>query len=149
MTSHTGLWNGFLVAALLLGAGVLAGAAYPEDQVTQPTQPVMDGAHLFRTYCASCHGISARGDGPLADAMRRRPPNLTEFQKRNQGVFSRDLVFSIIDGRQKVRGHGGPDMPVWGDAFKRTLEGGDEKSITLRIQALVEYLESIQLRNTQ
>jgi len=25
----------------------------------------------------------------------------------------------IIDGRHPVPGHGGPDMPVWGDAFKR------------------------------
>lgn len=148
MTTHIGLWGGSLVVAVLLGAPVFAGLPPPVDQATQATQAIMDGAYLFRTYCASCHGTSARGDGPLADAMSRRPPNLTEFQKRNQGVFSKDLVFRIIDGRQKVRGHGGPDMPVWGDAFTRAVEGGDEKIVTLRIQALVDYLESIQARNT-
>ena len=25
-----------------------------------------DGASLFRTYCASCHGKEAKGDGPSA-----------------------------------------------------------------------------------
>ena len=102
------------------------------------------GADLFRRYCASCHGATARGDGPLADAMRRRPPNLTELRKRNAATYSSDLVYRIIDGRKQVRGHGGPDMPVWGDAFSRSLEGSSEDGIRKRIQALVDYVDSIQ-----
>jgi mono/diheme cytochrome c family protein len=104
-----------------------------------------NGGELFRQYCASCHGATARGDGPLAEAMRRRPPNLTEFRKRNSNAYSSDLVYRIIDGREKVRGHGGPDMPVWGDAFSRSLEGTGDDAIRARIQALVDYLESIQV----
>jgi mono/diheme cytochrome c family protein len=111
-------------------------------------QSVRNGSDLFRLYCASCHGTTARGDGPLADAMRRRPPNLTELRKRNAGTYSTDLVFRIIDGRQQVRGHGGPDMPVWGDAFSRSLEGTSEDAIHARIQALVDYIDSIQGRDT-
>ena len=107
------------------------------------------GGYLFKTYCATCHGTSARGDGPLADSMRRRPANLTEIAKRNKGTFPRDMVYQIIDGRQKVPGHGGPDMPVWGDAFLRTADGADEASVKHRIQALVDYLETLQARNTQ
>jgi hypothetical protein len=81
--------------------------------------------------------------------MRRRPANLTEIAKRNKGVFSKELVYQIIDGRSPVRGHGGPDMPVWGDAFMRTSETSDEASVRHRIQSLVEYLETIQARDGQ
>ena len=113
------------------------------------TGSVKAGADLFRTYCAACHGTSARGDGPLADSMRRRPANLTEIAKRHGGSFPADLVFRTIDGRQPVRGHGGPDMPVWGDAFMRSAEIRDEAAVRARIESLVNYLESIQLRQTQ
>lgn len=107
---------------------------------------VASGAYLFKSYCAACHGASARGDGPLADAMRRRPANLTEIAKRNGGTFPADVVFRTIDGRQPVRGHGGPEMPTWGDAFKRSAAGGDDDAVKVRIESLVKYLESIQLR---
>ena len=107
------------------------------------------GSSLFRTYCAVCHGTSARGDGPLADSMRRRPPDLTTIARREGGAFPADKVFRIIDGRQKVAGHGGPDMPVWGDVFTRTAGTNDEASVKLRIEQLVRYLESIQERGTR
>ncbi|MFN7977285.1 MAG: cytochrome c [Vicinamibacterales bacterium] len=104
------------------------------------------GDYLFRTYCAACHGTSAKGDGPLAESMRRRPANLTEIGKRNQGVFSADQVFKTIDGRTPVKGHGGPDMPVWGDVFSKSSDGGDPAVVEARIKALVAYLESIQVK---
>jgi hypothetical protein len=47
-----------------------------------------------------------------------------------------------------VRGHGGPDMPVWGDAFEKSREAGDQERVKSVIQSLVDYLESIQLRPT-
>ena len=78
--------------------------------------------------------------------MRKKPANLTEIAKRNGGEFPSDLVFRTIDGRQPVRGHGGPDMPVWGDAFERSREAGDQARVKAVIQSLVDYLESIQLR---
>jgi hypothetical protein len=58
-----------------------------------------------------------------------RPANLTENLKRNKGTFPRDLVFRVIDGRERVPGHGGPDMPAWGDAFTRSIEGGDKDAV--------------------
>jgi hypothetical protein len=36
-------------------------------------------------------------------------------------------------------------MPVWGDAFSRSLEGTGDDAIGAHIQALVDYLESIQV----
>jgi mono/diheme cytochrome c family protein len=142
----SGRWLG----ALGLAAGVaLAAPGVARAGDGGQTGQAAAGAYLFRTYCATCHGTSARGDGPLADSMRRRPANLTEIAKRNKGTYPRDLVFRIIDGRQKVPGHGGPDMPVWGDAFAKSVEGGSEESVAKRIQALVDYLETIQATNAQ
>ena len=76
------------------------------------------------------------------------PANLTELAKKNGGVFPSELVFRTIDGRQPVRGHGGPDMPVWGDAFAKSREAGDADRAKAMIQSLVDHLESIQLRPT-
>jgi mono/diheme cytochrome c family protein len=156
MTTHTVHWSGSLVAAVLVaGAATLAGSEGTVAQTNLSPQTVQQpgtgphGSTLYRTYCASCHGETARGDGPLAASMRRKPLNLTEIAKRNGGVYPRDLVFKIIDGRQKVSGHGGPDMPVWGDAFRRSVEVGDETAVAARIQALVDYLELMQARNSQ
>jgi len=105
------------------------------------------GDYLFRTYCAACHGTSAKGDGPLADSMRRRPADLTEIAKRNKGAFPGEEVFRMIDGRTPVKGHGGPDMPVWGDVFARSSEGGDADAIKRKVESLVKYLEGIQARS--
>ena len=136
----------------LLAAAVLA--MTPTAAMSQQPSPapnanqISNGAYLFRTYCAACHGPSAKGDGPLADSMRRRPPNLTEISRRHNNAYPGELVFQVIDGREKVRGHGGPDMPVWGDAFQRSVEGGSDHTVRARIQALVDFLESIQIRDT-
>ena len=132
-----------VVAAALFGVTLFASGARPAAQDQTTANRATAGGYLFKTYCASCHGESARGDGPLASSMRRRPPNLTEISKRAKGVYPRDLVFQIIDGRTKVPGHGGPDMPVWGDAFLRSADA-DESSVQKRIRSLVDYLEVIQ-----
>jgi mono/diheme cytochrome c family protein len=129
------------VGALLVG--LLAPAAATAQQAIKQTIP---GGELYRTYCATCHGTSAKGDGPLASSMRRKPSDLTEIAKRNGGEYPTELVFRTIDGKKPVRGHGGPDMPVWGDAFERARDGGDPARVQKMIQSLVDYLESIQAR---
>lgn len=133
------------VAAVVLVAGLLLAPAVAAAQ-TATSKQVLAGAEVYRTYCASCHGNAARGDGPLASAMSRKPPDLTEIAKRNGGLYPAELVFRTIDGKKPVRGHGGPDMPVWGEAFARSRRGGDPDQVKQVIQSLVDYLESIQAR---
>lgn len=136
-TRHT-----LVIAGLSLAAALLAVPA-------QAQEASATGGYLFRTYCAACHGESAKGNGPLADSMRKRPADLTEIAKRNKGVFPTEQVFRMIDGREPVKGHGGPDMPVWGDVFSRAVEGGDATVVQKRIDALVAYLAGIQVRNAE
>ena len=137
------------LACTLFILAVLAAAAPSTAWAQQTSEAVLggtDGGSLFRTYCASCHGKEAKGDGPLADNLRVRPPDLTLLAKKNKGTFDADLVYRIIDGREPVKGHGGTDMPVWGDAFKHSAEGYSEKAVKARIDAIVVHLKSVQAR---
>jgi len=137
-----------IVFLSVVGAMLVPGAASPrgQDPSSPPVHRSYSGSDLFRTYCAACHGKTARGDGPLAANMKKPPPDLTQFAARNGGVFPAALVAKIIDGRQPITGHGGPDMPVWGDAFKASRRDSSEESVQARIQAIVEFLEHIQER---
>ena len=135
-------------ARLLAGAAIVGLAAVPLVGAATPPgsqQKVrFDGSDVFRTYCVVCHGAAGKGDGPLAAGLRKPPADLTLFTKNNGGTFPKELVAKIIDGREPVKGHGGGDMPVWGDAFSRSQENADPESVKLKIQALVDYIESIQ-----
>jgi mono/diheme cytochrome c family protein len=117
---------------------------------TLQARPVANesGAALFRSYCASCHGTDARGTGPIANELRRLPPNLTTYAKRNGGAFPSERLRQIIDGRG-VSSHGDREMPVWGNAFKRTGDGLSEGAIKVRIDAIVEYLAGLQERSAE
>lgn len=133
-------------AAAILAASVMLAPGLVTPANAQEYKQSTTGGEVYRTYCASCHGTSARGDGPLASAMNKKPANLTEIAKRNGGEFPTELVFKTIDGKSPVRGHGGPDMPVWGDAFSKSREVGDAERVKEVIKSLVDYLASIQLR---
>jgi mono/diheme cytochrome c family protein len=137
----------------VLAAGILAAASLPAARAAAGPQQTAEavvsgttGAEVFKSYCASCHGTSARGDGPLADALRYRPADLTRIAQRNDGKFEAEKVHRIIDGRKSVKGHGGTDMPVWGDAFKQSATGFSEEAVKARIQSLTAYLETLQAR---
>jgi mono/diheme cytochrome c family protein len=129
-----------------IGAPAMVVAATPTEKNAEGTSDRTDGASLFRTYCASCHGVTAKGDGPLANSLRVLPPDLTRFAKRAGGKFDADKVARIVDGRDPVKGHGGSDMPVWGDAFKRSHDGYSEKAVKQRIDDIVEYVKTLQMK---
>jgi mono/diheme cytochrome c family protein len=135
-----------LAAFAIVAAGVSAAPTASGQETVETFLGGSDGGALFKTYCAVCHGKTAKGDGPLADDLRVRPPDLTLLAKRNKGTFDADQVHRIIDGREPIKGHGGPDMPVWGDAFKRSREGFSEKAVKARIDAIVDHLESVQAK---
>jgi len=105
------------------------------------------GKQLFMDNCASCHGESGMGQGPLAKLMTVEVPSLTDLSARNDGKFPMLNVIHSIDGRQGTRGHGYP-MPVWGDRFSRDVKDsglyGGEAIIRGRILSIAYYLESIQ-----
>lgn len=109
----------------------------------------------FLTYCAPCHGVSAKGDGPAGSALRVRPPDLTVIAQRHGGSFPEMEIFETIAGLDMPDSHGSRDMPVWGDLFVSEAVGGgvsieDAKRAAdeteARITNLMKYLESIQVK---
>lgn len=118
---------------------------YIESIQAPTTAPDDTGSRLFRTYCASCHGTTGRGNGPLAEQLRRMPPDLTQFTKRNGGVFPSERVYRIVDGRD-IPSHGDREMPVWGDVFREVSGESSAAAVKARIDAIVRYLSGIQER---
>ena len=43
----------------------------------------VDGASLYRAYCASCHGAAGRGDGPAVSGLASFVPDLTRIAERD------------------------------------------------------------------
>lgn len=137
-----------IVGALVIASALAVSTALGSSPATQSRPQRVDhrsGAYLFRVFCISCHGEAGKGDGPVADLLKQRPPDLTLIARRAGGVFPRDEIVRMIDGRTPVRAHGGTDMPIWGDALK-TTEGQDERIIRQRIDALASHLESLQVK---
>ena len=132
------------IRLLLVTAFSVAALAAGQTPSGPDANLAASGRGTFRTYCATCHGTAARGDGDLAQHLKVKPANLTEIAKRRGGAYPFDAVVQIIDGRQKVRGHGGGEMPVWGDAFKVTEAGHSEEEVQQRIRNLAHFLWSIQ-----
>lgn len=130
---------------LLAAAVLLRPLPVSADQATSDSKAIPSGSSLFATYCAVCHGTDAKGTGPLAASLNRRPADLTLLARNNKDTFDRDMVRRIIDGRNPVKGHGGGDMPVWGDAFERSADAGPA-AVQDRLDALVEYLSRIQTK---
>ena len=108
------------------------------------------GKEEFESKCASCHGQSAKGDGPLSRMFAKRPTDLTTMAKRNGGVFPAQRAYEIIDGRLEVEAHGPRAMPVWGREYRATapdLESYYDLRSTIaqaKIHALVDYLFRLQ-----
>jgi mono/diheme cytochrome c family protein len=131
-------------AAVILAASF--GSTAPGDLVreTKLVTSSMVGSEIYRTYCAVCHGDRGRGDGPLAGSLRSVPSDLTLLATRNGGEFPAEMVARIIDGRDPVAGHGGPDMPVWGDAFQGSE--ADDQKVEEKIQSLVAFVGTLQAK---
>jgi len=104
------------------------------------------GAELFMTHCASCHGAEAEGGGPVAAVMTITVPNLRTLAMRNRGEFPADAVAAYIDGRDQRPAHGSRTMPVWGDFLQAEDASDAERSVGLRIAALVAFIEGLQYR---
>ncbi len=109
-----------------------------------PTGSASIGRDTFRSHCATCHGIDARGEGPLAEHLRVPPANLTLIAQRNGGEFPDQEVHKMIRGDREVRGHGSSDMPVWGDVFSKSDRESAPEEVERKIADLVAYLRSIQ-----
>jgi mono/diheme cytochrome c family protein len=135
------------LAACVLTAGAFArvdAQAQPPTIVKKPAVSVSSvaGADTYREYCAVCHGIGGKGNGPAAPALKTPPPDLTMLQKRNDNKFPEDQIRATIVGQRPLPSHGAADMPIWGPIFK-SLE--DKEVTALRVGNLLKYIQRFQV----
>jgi mono/diheme cytochrome c family protein len=110
------------------------------------------GKGEYDANCAACHGVAAKGSGPIADLLKRSPTDLTTLQKRNGGIFPMARVYETIEG-VGVPAHGTRDMPVWGREYSikaaeyyMDVPYNQEAYVRARILALSEYLSRLQVK---
>jgi mono/diheme cytochrome c family protein len=133
--------------ALALAAAASLAAAPPRTEPVRAAEQrarAMSGRDLYVAYCASCHGMEGRGDGPAAEAMLMRPTDLTRLAQKHGGQFPAPRVQRLLRGLEGFPAHGGKRMPVWGPVFLPVSPAEGEAAAL--IDRLVRYLESIQAR---
>jgi mono/diheme cytochrome c family protein len=131
------------LASLALLVGVILYFA------TRPTEVIaVEGRDLYMRYCASCHGNSGTGDGPVAAALEPRPADLTRLRERYGEASPLRQTIAAIDGRQPVRAHGNSAMPVWGEIIEREMKerkiGWPQATTIQRERLIAEYVMTLQ-----
>jgi mono/diheme cytochrome c family protein len=138
---HSG-WIGLMAFLGMLGGAL---PTYAEGEAPGDKD---EGAELYRTHCATCHGIEQTGHGPMAGVLIIKPSDLTALTRNNDGVFPTGRVVRRIDGRDPLVSHGSP-MPVYGDFFEGNdvaikAPSGQPILTSAPIADLVAFLKSIQ-----
>jgi mono/diheme cytochrome c family protein len=148
--------NGLISAmcgfALILGfSACYSSRAFAQDSdVYHPagSETPVSGKQDFLNHCAPCHGTDGKGNGPELKVLPDiHPSDLTNITLKNGGVFPRQKVADMVDGRKAIPSHKRFDMPFWGVNFQQ--EGKEftpesEAKAKARIDALVNYVESLQ-----
>lgn len=112
------------------------------------------GQREYVNSCASCHGGSGKGDGPLARHLVTPSSDLTTISRRNGGIFPSRRLAEAIDGRRsaEISPHGSREMPVRGQVYRsRAAQAGatpldEEWCARGRLLALLNYLARLQPR---
>lgn len=132
------------------GIGVVAAAAllvgYGASAFDAVSLADYSGEEIFARFCASCHGDTAHGNGPVARSLGVMVPDLTKIAQ-HYGGFPTQLVRDTIDGRGAlIAAHGTRIMPVWGYEFwvEAGADAAAQQEMRTTIAKLVDYLRSIQ-----
>lgn len=131
-----------MLMRLAIAMAIAAGPVWAQDT------GVDEGRDLFLYFCAECHGNDAASQGPMAEMMALRPPDLRQLAERNGGEFPVEAVAKQIDGRQPVAAHG--DMPVFGPSLDEdqyvalALPSGQPMMVPRSLSNLISYLQSVQ-----
>jgi mono/diheme cytochrome c family protein len=139
--------NRLLVIAMT--AALAAGMSYAEQAKTI-TIPVTktgatNGRLMYGSYCAPCHGVDGRGQGPVASALKVPPPDLTLLSRNNHGVFPDNHIVIVLQNGTDIKVHGTAEMPVWGPILGKMNQNNPQERL-LRISNLNRYLESLQVK---
>jgi mono/diheme cytochrome c family protein len=108
---------------------------------TNPTS----GKQMYTSYCAPCHGVDGRGNGPAASALKTAPADLTGLAKANHGKFPDTHILTVLKFGSEMPSHGSAEMPVWGPILGRMGQVNSQDK-DLRMTNLSRYLETLQVK---
>ena len=131
-TCHIAIASMFFFSASAL-------AADSQDQT-----PIVSGKDEYVWNCAECHGQDGRGNGPLAEALIKKPADLTQIAKNNLGVFPEEKIFKMIAGAEDVVGHQSLQMPRFWERFQHSESKRGYEPSDIRIKAIVDHLKELQ-----
>jgi mono/diheme cytochrome c family protein len=135
---------------VLFAATIAAGVIYADQSKSNITiqaknTPPTNGKQMYATYCAPCHGVDGKGNGPVAPALKTMPANLTVLSRDNGGVSPSEHVIGVLEHGVGIPAHGTAQMPVWGPTLGK-IDQGYHLTTPLRINNLSKYLETLQVK---
>ena len=100
-----------------------------------PASALADGKATFDTNCASCHGVSGKGDGPVGAALTPAPRDFTvgdfKFDADGNGTPGEDADLEAVITQGAAAFGGSPLMAPW-----PTLSDDDVAAVVAHIRSL-------------
>ena len=134
-----------MMSIIALGQAAPAQSAPAVKHVPITKTSSSSGQEMYKTYCAVCHGLDGKGNGPAASAMKTNPTNLTALAQNGGGKYPAAHVAAVLRGQAANPAHGSQDMPVWGPLFS-SIDQGHEAQVQQRVTNLVNYIETVQTK---
>lgn len=134
----------------VLAVVVAVGVGYADQSASKVVLPITrtspnSGKQMYASYCASCHGIEGRGNGPVAVMLRKQPADLSALSRNNGGRFPSEHVATVLEFGAENMAHGTIEMPVWGPVLGKMDVSVPEQGLRqLRVSNLIRYIESMQ-----
>ncbi len=100
-----------------------------EPAPATPVSSDANGASLYRTWCAGCHGITGRGDGPNVKALPVPPARHADAATMSQRPD--DTLYDTIDGGGAIMNRSAR-MPAFGGSLS-----------PIQIRALVAHIRTL------
>jgi mono/diheme cytochrome c family protein len=131
--------NTVVQAGILVCITLMGGTAFAQGSVDF-------GKNEYQASCASCHGVSGKGDGAMKAYLTKPPTDLTRLARDNGGVFPHQRLWEVIDGRAYavIGSHGAREMPVWGYVYRAEDTQPADLHARNRITSLLDYMARIQ-----
>jgi len=133
-----------------LAAALAAGMGYADQSTSKVVIPVnktspTSGKQMYTSYCAPCHGVDGKGNGPAASALKAQPTDLTELAKKYHGKFPDTHIVSVLQFGADIPAHGSAAMPVWGPILGQ-MNRANAQEKQLRLSNLSRYIRTLQVQ---
>jgi mono/diheme cytochrome c family protein len=139
------------LTVLMAATAVFAAGHITADQTTNKvvltinkTAPT-NGKVMYSDYCAMCHGMDGRGNGPVASELRNPPSDLTLQSRNNHGRYPQTHIAAVLEFGTRPQAHRTVLMPVWGPILGK-MDQANPAETMLRINNLSRYVESLQVK---